>query len=239
MIIQAAGASQLLITQPDHAALAADIMRHWQADGLPDSPRRELILLAIQQHDNGWAEVDAAPLVDPKSGRILDFISAPDDVRRDVWPRGVERLSATPYAASLVAQHALHIYGRYRTNREWAPFFIEMQAARDRHLAAATAVTLEDLRRDYFFVRIGDLASLTFCNGWTDVQTDESGYAVHLDGLSLVMTPDPFGSAVTPIEISGRDVPNRTFASTKDARAAFAAARIVTLNGVVSGKFQK
>src|SRR5687767_13560839 len=129
MIIRPANGSQLLITQPDHAALAADIMRHWQADGLPDSPRRALILFAICEHDNGWAEVDAAPIVDASSGRILDFVNAPDVVRRDVWPRGVERLAAMPYAAALLAQHALHIYRRYHAASEWAPFFLEMQAA--------------------------------------------------------------------------------------------------------------
>jgi hypothetical protein len=234
MIIRPADGTQLLITQPDHAALAANIMRHWQVDGLRASPRRESILFAIQEHDNGWAEVDAAPIVDG-SGHLLDFVNAPDEVRRGVWPRGVERLAATPYGASLVAQHALHIYRRYQSDREWAPFFGAMQAARDRHLASA-AVTLEDLRRDYFFLRIGDLASLTFCNGWTDPQTDESGYAVHLNGLHLAVRPDPFAGAVIPIEISGREMPNRTFASAADAPAAFSSARIVTLNGVVSGK---
>jgi hypothetical protein len=238
MIIRPADGSQLLITQPDHAALAADIMRHWQADGLRDSPRRESILFALQEHDNGWAEVDAAPIVDG-SGRIFDFINAPDEVRRGVWPRGVERLATTPYAASLVAQHALHIYRRYQTDREWAPFFVMMQAARDRHVAAAMNVTLEDLLRDYFFLRIGDLASLTFCNGWTEPPADEFAYAIHLDGLHLVVKPDPFAGAVMPIEISGREVANRAFASPEDARTAFSTARIVTLNGVVSGESQK
>jgi hypothetical protein len=239
MIIRPANGSQLLITQPDHAALAADIMRHWQADGLPDSPRRALILFAICEHDNGWAEVDAAPIVDASSGRILDFVNAPDVVRRDVWPRGVERLAAMPYAAALLAQHALHIYRRYHAASEWAPFFLEMQAARDRHLEAVAAVTLDDLLRDYFFLRIGDLASLTFCNGWTDIQTDESGYAVHLEGARLIVTPDPFGGAVVPIEVCGREVPNHPFGSAEEARAALSGARPVTLNGAVSGKLQK
>lgn len=50
------------------------------------------------------AEVDAAPLVDETTGRILDFIHAPDEVKRGVWPRAVERLRTMPYAAALVAQ---------------------------------------------------------------------------------------------------------------------------------------
>ena len=72
----------LICTQPDHAALAQHIMQHWRADGLPESPRRAAILLAVNEHDNGWREVDAAPIVDPATGGIRDFINAPDEVRR-------------------------------------------------------------------------------------------------------------------------------------------------------------
>ena len=37
-------------------------------------PRRERILLAVGEHDNGWAELDGAPPVDPVTGQIYDFI---------------------------------------------------------------------------------------------------------------------------------------------------------------------
>ena len=92
---------QLVITQPEHAGLAGRIMKHWLGD-LAGSPRRAEILVAVNEHDNGWRDVDAAPIVDPATGRLLDFIHAPDHVRQDVWPRGVECLAATPYAAFTV-----------------------------------------------------------------------------------------------------------------------------------------
>ena len=116
MIVRSDGTAQLLITQPDHAALAGRIMECWAADAFAAAPRRTEILLAIAEHDNGWREVDGAPLVDAATGRVLDFIHAPDAVRQGVWPRGVERLAHAPYAAALVAQHALEIYARYRTD---------------------------------------------------------------------------------------------------------------------------
>jgi hypothetical protein len=235
MIIRRADGSQLLMTQPDHARLAADIMQHWRADGLPVSPRRSAILLAIQEHDNGWLEVDSAPLVDESSGQLLDFINAPAVVRREVWPRAVNRLASAPYAAALVAQHAVHVYRRFRPDREWAPFFLTMEAARDRYLQLAGSPPPEDLHRDYALVRIGDLASLTFCNGWTDVQSDESVYAVRLDGTRLVITPDPFERAVVPIQIAARALPDQPFRSTSEAHAAFAAAEPRVLRGIASG----
>jgi hypothetical protein len=237
MIVRLNGSSQLLIAQPDHAALAAVVMRQWRAGGLPEAPRLSSILLAVEEHDNGWREVDAAPLVDDATGRVLDFIGAPDAIRREVWPRGVDRLAATPYAAALVAQHAVHIYRRYRENPGWAPFFAEMETRRDRHLQNAAPLTLEDLVREYFFLRMGDLISLTFCNGWTGVQLDDSGsgYAIHLDGTRMTITPDPFEGQEVPLEITARELPNRTFHSAAEAREAFSKAPQVLVQGVASG----
>src|SRR3954463_4207109 len=94
-----------LITQPDHAQLARRIMEHCVA--LADHPRRNAIMLAIAEHDNGWAEPDAAPTVDLSTGRIADFITAPTAVRQGAWPRAVARLAHSPWAAALVANHAV------------------------------------------------------------------------------------------------------------------------------------
>jgi len=233
MIIRPAGSAQLLIAQPDHAALAAHVMRHWRHDGFPEAERQASILLAIQEHDNGWREVDAAPIVD-SAGCILDFVSAPDHVRRGVWPRGVKRLEAAPHAAALVAQHAIHVYRRYRGDPDWAPFFTELEGIRDRHLEVAS-VARDDLLREYFYLRIGDLLSLTFCNGWIETQRDESGYAVRLDGDRLLITPDPFEGREIAIEITARELPLQPYSSASDAAAAYTRAPEVLVKGVVHG----
>jgi hypothetical protein len=220
MIVRSSQTSPLLITQPDHAALAARIMQHWSADGLPASPRRREILLAIAEHDNGWREVDASPILDPSTGQVLDFVHIPNDVKRGIWPRGVARLADAPYAAALVAQHALHVYRRYRAEPDWASFFEEMAVARDRHLARETTATLDDLLRDYLFLRIGDLMSLTFCNAWTEPDADGWAYRVRLDGSRLLVSPDPFAGRSIPIEITARTLDS---------------AETVIVRGIVSG----
>jgi hypothetical protein len=237
VIVRADGNRQLLITQPDHAALAARLMREWHADGLPDSPRRDVILLAIERHDHGWLEVDSAPMVDHESGEIVDFIGTPDDIKRGVWPNVVAQLEADPYAAALVAQHSVHIYRRYRGNPDWMPFFYTMETARDRQLLRSTPLVFEDLERDYVFLRVGDLLSLTFCNGWTDVQQDDLGlnYSFHLEGNRVTVAPDPFHGREIPFEVSARALPLSGFRSPSEAQAAFAAAPIVVLAGVAAG----
>jgi hypothetical protein len=235
MIIQDLGASQLLITQPDHAALAGRIMRHWTADHLPQSPRRADILLAITEHDNGWREVDATPIVDPATGALLDFVHAPDDVRQGVWPRGVGRLSHVPYAAALVAQHASHIYSRYRTTAGWSSFFVEMDRLRDRHLRATTA-SLTELQRDYLLVRIADLISLTFCAQWRDEQSDGTGRTVRLVDCSRVtVAPDPFGGRIVTFEVPATEVPAGAYDSPGAAIEAIRTGASRTLTGIAVG----
>lgn len=235
MIIHPNGATLLLITQPDHAALAARIMRRWRDDDLEHSPRRDDILFAVEHHDDGWLDVDLVPLVDATSGALLDFIAAPNPVRRGVWPRGVGRLADAPYAAALVAQHALHIYRRYRDDASWTSFFDEMETLRSQHLRNAAPATLDELLRDYRWLRTGDILSLAFCNGWTDVQHDERGGTARLTDNRLVVTPDPFGGASVPLAVAAREMPAAPFASAENAAAAYARAPAATLSGVAAG----
>jgi hypothetical protein len=231
VIVRQVGERILLITQPDHAHLARRVMEHCVP--LASSPRRDEILLAIGEHDNGWTEEDAAPRVNLATGEVFDFVSAPAEIRQAVWPRGVARLASDPWAAALVAQHAVTVYDRFRSDGEWAPFFAEMEAARDA-MVRATDRDLDQLLPDYVFVRLADLISLTFCVGWDDEQRF-GGWAVQRLGTRVVVAPDAFGGTETPIEIDAREIVRRTFRSDAELRAALSEAKNVTLTGVLSG----
>jgi hypothetical protein len=91
------------------------------------------------------------------------------------------------------------------------------------------------LLADYVFVRIGDLASLTFCNGWAEQKVDDVSYAIRYDGTRLTISPDPFEGRQAPIEVSARELPSQPFRSSPDARAAFEKAREVRVPGIVLG----
>lgn len=235
MIIRRLASSQQLISQRQHAALAARIMRHWQPDHFPESPRKASILNAVEWHDNGYAEIDETLVVDEATGRLLDFIEIPDALKRDTSLRGIERLTSDPYAAALVAQHRLHVYRRYHEHAEWHAFFAQVTAARDAFLGAAGSVSLDELLHDYAFVRAGDLASLAFCNNWTEVDSDGCGYAMRLEGTSMSIIPDPFGGRTIAIEIDAREIGNQSFGSAAEAQRVVASAPIVTLRGHISG----
>jgi transposase InsO family protein len=224
----------LLITQPDHAALSAAIMTRWCRDGLPGHPRRESLLLATREHDAGWAEVDVAPIVDPSSGQLLDFVHAPDLVRQEVWPRSIKRLAHAPYAAALVAQHALHVYRDNRPDPAWARFFSRLEDLRAEQLRHAAPLTLDELIADYFFVRMGDLVSLFFANNWPGPRR-EGDYSIQVIGARVVVTPDPFGGETVALSLPARRLSARAYHSMADAAAALAAAPAVTLNAVAAG----
>jgi hypothetical protein len=236
MIIRRAESMLQLITQPDHAALALRIMRQWDAAHFPESPRKRSILSAIEHHDDGWAEADAELIVDGTSGQLLDFVEVSDAIKRETSWLGIEGRESDPYAGALMAQHRLHVYRRHVNDSEWRDFFSTVTDARDRYLRTTGSIALEQLLDDYRFVRAGDLASLAFCNNWASTDDDECGYAMRLEGTSLLIAPDPFGGRAVEIRIDAREIPNRPYSSLSEVQQTVAAAPLVTLTGVASSE---
>jgi hypothetical protein len=240
MIVRPDENSLSLITQPDHAALARRVMERWAP--LHDVERRASILLAIEQHDNGWLEPDAAPTVDPATGRIYDFVHIPEE-RQAVWPRGVSRLADEDvWAAALVAEHAVTVYERYRPDPAWAEFFPRLESLREA-LTEAAGRSEAQRAHDYAFVRIGDLISLMFCTQWSEPQaygiwtvTRRGDRVSVTSATSAEPAPDPFGGRDVPIAITARAIPNRAYATDDDLRQAIRESPIVTLHGVVTGE---
>jgi hypothetical protein len=232
MIIRRDGTCLLFITQPDHARLAADLLNQWK--GFADHPRRAALLLAAREHDNGWRELDEELVFDSAEGRAFDFITAPDPIKHAVWPRGVDRLADTsPYAAALVAQHAIFVYDSHRNDAPWAQFFASMRTRRD-DLRARAGRTPEELDADYPYLSIVDLLSLTFCNGWRD---DHERFATrtHCEGQDMMIAPSPFAADPVPLRVRGRRLEDRRYASAADLRAAFEEAPVAIIEGQTRG----
>jgi Protein of unknown function (DUF3891) len=235
MIVRSADGVLHLIRQPDHAALARRIMERWAP--LHGAERRQSILLAVEEHDNGWNEPDTHPSVDPNTGRVFDFITLPTPAKQAVWPRGVARLAPQDgWAAALVAEHALTIYERFRKDTEWHEFFAMMTATRDT-LVSQSGRTPAQLTHDYGYVRIGDLLSLVFCNLWQEEQTyDGWQFRLHEGHEGIVtVTPDGFAGRGVPIAVTAREIRDVPYESDLDLQAAIRMAPRITLHGLVSG----
>lgn len=234
MIIQQRAGQYVCITQPDHAGLACALMTAWNLGGLLTHPRRDAVLAATREHDNGWLEEDERLHVS-EGGDPLDFITVPAPVKQRIWPRAAARAAQTsPYVGALVAQHALTVNAPCRQDAAWSAFFPDMERRRDALLAQATDEERAALAADYPFVRVGDQLSLIFCNGWTAPMSG-SGYRAILKGAALEITPDPFGGRRVPIRVEARAVPARRYASAADLREALDRAAPQPLEGEAVG----
>lgn len=195
MIVGDAGDGRLrLITQPDHAHLAGEILSLWRADFLPEHPRREELLFAVREHDNGWREADSAPRVDPATGRPMDFLSVPDSLRQEIWRRGVERYrESRPYPAALIAEHALSLFGRAE-GEGWPELLEKFKKNQDESLERSIR-SREVLESDYAWLRLADDLSLWICTGRPDLE--RPGRRGRRVGDAWELHPFPFAGATT------------------------------------------
>jgi hypothetical protein len=223
MIVVPAESSFLLITQPDHAHLAGEILSLWRADGLPDNPRRDDLLFAAREHDNGWREADAAPRWDAERGRPHDFITLPARERIAVWERGVCRFAAArPYASLLIARHALNLFGDRRGEEEWDRLLGFLEDF-ENGLIEQTGVEPETLEEDYRWLDLADQISLAACARWRE---PASRYGVHIasgDG-GIGLAPFPLAGATT-FRVACRRIPQRAYRGDADLGGELAAAR--------------
>jgi hypothetical protein len=235
VIIRRHDTNLLLITQPDHAALAGRIMSAWRADDLETRPTRARVLHATSDHDLGWQLVDASPSVDPASGEPHDFVTSPLELKQGVWSRALDQLAPQDsYVAALVAHHAATVYRRFLSTSGWETFFRDMERRRDEWLTTQP-FDRSTFLRDYAIVSVGDLCSLMFCSEQREPQSRE-GYRTALhEGHWLEITPDPFQGATIPMEVPARRIPARRYVSDADLRDTVARAPIVQLTGVAAG----
>jgi hypothetical protein len=260
MIVRRHDNDLLLLAQHDHSALAGRIVAAWRADGLPARATRDRVIQATILHDIGWKVDDEAPVVDAETGEPISFMTTTMEGKQRPWGRAIDIATPQdPYVAALIAQHGATVYRRYLDTAGWESFFPTLEARRDA-LLATQAIAREDFLRDYANVTVGDLCSLVFCDAWEGTHARE-GYQVVLhrsqsdsedpvgasvagasatdanvvDGGWLQITPDPFDGAIVPLDISGRRIPARRYASDADLRDTLAKAPIVRITGTAAG----
>lgn len=223
MIVVPEDSAFLLITQPDHAHLAGEILSLWRADGLPDNPRRDDILFAAREHDNGWREADAAPRWDAERGRPHDFITLPAGERIELWERGVCRFAAErPYASLLIARHALNLFGGRRGEEGWDRL-LDFLEDFENGLIERTGVEPETLEEDYRWIDLADQISLAACAQW---RQPAGRYGVRILPVDDAVGLDPFPLAgATTFRVACRRIPKRTYRGDADLGGELAAAR--------------
>lgn len=96
--------------QIDHSRVAGYLAAHWGNDGFSTLSPYQSMVLAAQEHDNGWWDWEVAPTIS-EEGAPFDYIGSVRHLGDDVWVdlarKGVSRLRGIdPYAALLSQMHA-------------------------------------------------------------------------------------------------------------------------------------
>lgn len=93
------------IPQVSHAWLAWQLADHWGNRRFARPRPRAEVLAAILLHDSGWAEYDAAPVIDD-DGRPRTFDRMEPVTHLEIWRKSVLHTAMhCRYAALLVAEH--------------------------------------------------------------------------------------------------------------------------------------
>jgi hypothetical protein len=221
IVVATAGALRL-VTQPDHAHFAGELLSLWRRDGLPSHPRRGDLLFAAREHANGWREADAAPRVDPTTRRPHAFPTLPDEPRRELWLRGAHRfVKQRPWASALIVEHAVRIHHSRRGEPDWAEFLGGLTELRA-ELMDGTETAERELANDYRFLDLADALSLAACGMGTEV--DRAGYRARVEGSELHLEPFPLAGS-TRFAVPARTLPDRDYSGDADLGGELAAAR--------------
>lgn len=137
MIVRESVDSWLLISQVDHAAVAAEIAAVWRPPASLTGQLREFAY-AVAHHDDGWIDWGLAPTIDDE-GRPRDFMDMKMPVATQIWRDSIDICAAeSPWCGLWVSRHFCYLAGLAVEHRESSPdqtaaqqFLIE-QAGRQR-----------------------------------------------------------------------------------------------------------
>ena len=223
MIVRRMGDALRLVTQPDHAAFAADALSLFRLPELVANPRRAALLRAVRLHDNGWRELDAAPPCDPATGLPYDFRALPEPERLALWRRGADRyVDSDPYVALLTHQHALALHAGREADPGWAELLPRLAERRD-DLRERCGLAAEELAADYALLDLADTVSLAACAGWEET-FEKHGVKGRLAGDDLLLAPFPLAGATT-FRVSCRRLPARRYGGDAELATALAVER--------------
>ncbi|MCE2503634.1 MAG: DUF3891 family protein [Chlorobi bacterium] len=196
MIVTKTREEVIAIKQEDHAAFAAFLLERWSDHGFKHDERREAIIRATSEHDNGWGEFDAAPRIDNKTRLPVNFKRVTPEETNEIWMRGSQRfVKEEPYVAMLITHHAYALHeSAHKRSGIWNDFFVTLARQRA-FLRDALGLTHNDIEHSYSFLRMADWFSLKYCSEpklGANRPDQYAGYKVMRDDNTFRFRPYPF-----------------------------------------------
>ncbi len=222
MIVHDEGETYRLVSQEDHARLAADIVALYREELWHDLARRDDVLFAVREHDNGWREIDRAPALDEATRGPCDFVRAPPETRTGIWRRGTRRhFAERPYSSLLITRHALALSAAFRGVPAWAEMFDELDA-QQRALVATTDPSPPGLRADQALLTAADVMSIAVCKRWPGAFSC-GALTGSVRDEELRLCPFPLREPAT-VTVAFRRIDRRAYDSAAELKEAFEAA---------------
>ncbi len=225
MILAEVDAQLRAITQNDHAALAADLLRLRRVDGIRGHAAAEQILWAVREHDNGWREADAAPSLNGE-GRIADFREVDDELRQEIWLRAATRYlgdSGRRPASILIVEHGLQLHRDRVDNPAWEDFFTRLAQIK-RELLETTGA--DQILAQYELLRNVDSLALALCMGYEAGVAGEIHYQrqeTRNEFTSYTLAPFPYAGSTT-FWVNARWLPLQSWKTAREALNALVSA---------------
>lgn len=162
-----------MITQPSHAALAADLAAALKSPQFPVPEER--IVRSIALHDAGWGVPDAQAIMRSRSvqqHRPQSFLVAHATQFLEAWKTSIETAEkVSPAGGFIVSRHFWRLAEHRVSSQEGRPdrqkleSFLRTEDRRQKKLAAKQSLSDEDLERLTDLLQFCDLLSLYFCCG--------------------------------------------------------------------------
>jgi hypothetical protein len=190
----------LLFGQHEHAKMAGEFARRW---GVGPEPF-ESTVYAIANHDLAWRGPDGEVLWNEEKDRPYSFLDYPLHLKLPAQKWGIDQVEAyDPYAGCLCSMH----YARFLLDAE-RPEEIEFRDSeferQGRLEEGMSEVDLENLERNFRFLRVCDGISLFLClnepGGDDNPPPYPGGFEfggtrfglMWEDGRTLSLDPNPF-----------------------------------------------
>ena len=220
----------ILLSQVDHARLAGQLAEAWGRKPL-ERLNTELVA-AISHHDDGWADWERRPKVDPVEGRPIAFTEMDLAEALNIWRGSIAAArSIGPLAGYAVAGHFSAIltwYGSWKSDSQRRALAVDFLAEQQHNMQEWSRAWLAAdpdshpeacLARAVAHLQMFDALSLWLCTADRDQPqtfTPPEGTSVSFAPIlttRCAVTPWPFHGERLDLAIEGRAVPARRYAS--------------------------
>jgi Protein of unknown function (DUF3891) len=209
----------LLISQREHARIAAELADGWNDSEVIQFPHRSELLSAIRHHDDGWAVWESKPTIND-DGEPREFTEMPMSDATSIWSRSIDICAdsvsgtvSSAYGGLWVSRHFCYLAEGARDSRhsttdlDSIDDFLSRQTSLQKSWRQQVGTSVENARaceeQGFHWLQTFDRISLWLCCADRSDRWDvalPSGYQTafvpQADG-PIALEPFPFREAVT------------------------------------------